>query len=96
MLADKEEIDFLGRLVWGNCTDWARNNSKAPPEWFRSWEELKPEEQIRYKLIGESLLTYFRASESTEVLKEELRVAEAKFEELRRLTIAEWKRKGGQ
>lgn len=87
---------FFGRLVWGCCTDWARDNDEAGSEWFRSWDELHFLEQERYQMIGESLLSYFRNIEGSEVLKIELAKVREEFERFKADVLKERKQNGGR
>lgn len=78
-----EEQVFLGKIAWGVCQDWARENTDADNTWFRGWEELSLSEQDRHVRMSESLVSYFRVIEGNGVLREDLDRVKGEYEKLR-------------
>jgi hypothetical protein len=87
---------FYGRYLFGLHTDFYRDRPSPDSKWFRLWEELNDEEQALYQHIGMAMFAYFRASEGTEVLTQQLTELRETYETLRASVQKEWKERGGR
>jgi hypothetical protein len=89
--------DFNGRLVWGSIQDYHRDHPELEDKsvWM-AWEELPTAAQTYHCHIGDSLLTYFRNTESNQVLLQKLEDLEHRFNNIRSTYQKRYKETGGR